>query len=1555
MQLNAGSGRIGGANAGEGNLISGNANNGVSLNIQTTGGASPVFVSTSSNYFVEGNLIGLNAGGTAALPNGAGGISVVTANHTIGGLAVGAGNVIAGNGTFGINLTGTTSVTPAVVATGNTIVGNRIGTNPAGTTAIANGGSGIGINNSANSNVIGGTAPGSRNLISGNGANGAFSVGVNMFNSHHNTVQGNLIGTNADGSAALPNANGGIEINNSNDNLVGGTTAAARNIISGNGSSTGQPGNAADGVGMFGTSANNQVQGNFIGTDVTGTSALANASDGVLINATGAGNVIGSALSGSPDPGAANTIAFNAVNGVGLSGSPSGVAIRGNSIFSNGSLGIDLGRGGVTANDGLDADTGPNGFQNFPVLGDVHSDGTVSGTLHSTPSTTFELDFYANLACETNGFGEGRRYLGSGSVGTDAGGNATFEFSMAPPAGSEVITVTATAAGGTSEFSACATPSANGQFVVTSTGDSGAGSLRQAMLDANAGSSLSTITFNISGSGPFTIQPATPLPTLTQPVTIDGFTQPGSSPNTAAIGTNAVMQIVVRGPGGSGTGFILSGGHSTIRGLVINGFTGGSAIVLFGATGNNTIEGNFIGTDATGTAAVPNGSGIASQSPDNLIGGVSLASRNLISGNSNQGALTLAFHTNGVITSIGSGTMFKNNLIGTAASGMTALPNNGGGLTMSAPNIVVGGTTAAERNVISGNGNTGISAFANVFTPGGGAPPVVVSAPSGLIVQGNFIGTTADGLARLPNNNGGVSANGPNTTIGGSAGTTPGGACTGACNLISGNFGTGVSLGNSFENNSTSPFLGTLFASATNSVIEGNYIGVDVNGNAPAAGTMGNSSQGVFVSAPGAQIGGGSPQSRNVISGNGSGNGSGISIGNSTVNGTTTVVANGEGTVVRGNYIGLNAAGTTAVPNNTGINLSVPNVRIGGTNAADRNVISGNQQWGINSFASTFNPGGGAPLVVLSRPHGLIVQGNYIGTTPDGLAAIGNSSSGINLNGAATIGGGTGTTPGGACTGACNLISGNGGNGLSLNHHTDNATSLTSAANSVIEGNYVGVNVSGTAALGNLGGGIQLGAADIHIGGGSPATRNVIGGNSLNNGQGINVGFNAFGSTLVGSAERAIIRGNYIGLRADGTGAIPNVNGINVSAPNVRIGGTTASDRNVISGNLQSGVNSFAAVPFNSNTPVAYPTGLIVQGNYIGTSPSGMSAMSNGGTGIGVSGGNAIIGGTTNVTVGGPCTGACNLVSGNGQQGISVSHSFDYISGTLWASAAGTTVAGNYVGLDVLGAAPIPNSANGINVNSPMVLVGGGTPEERNLVAGNTGQGISLGVDFTQSQVVVGTGGTSTISGNWVGFNAAGTAAFPNGQGGIGSGVPNVTIGGPNPGDGNVVIAGSFGSGINLYRSMFNEVLIERRRLQHGPEQLHRHQPGRHRAHGHGRQRREHSERSEQHSEQRDCRQRHHLAGGVCHRPEHRGPLRDRQHRAGQLHRHECRRRPRARQYRFRHLPRRLRQHHWRRERCGSQCNRRQPQFGRQHRHLPVRAWHHERQHRAGQLHRRRP
>ena len=118
--------------------------------------------------------------------------------------------------------------------------------------------------------------------------------------SHHNIVNANRIGTNANGTAALPNANGGIEINNSNNNLVGGTTADARNIISGNGSNAGQPGNQADGVGLFGTSTNNLIQGNFIGTDITGTAIVANTGSGVGVFNAASATTIGGAVPGAP-------------------------------------------------------------------------------------------------------------------------------------------------------------------------------------------------------------------------------------------------------------------------------------------------------------------------------------------------------------------------------------------------------------------------------------------------------------------------------------------------------------------------------------------------------------------------------------------------------------------------------------------------------------------------------------------------------------------------------------------------------------------------------------------------------------------------------------------------------------------------------------------------------------------------------------------------------------------------------------------------------------------------------------------------------------------------------------------------------------------------------------------------------------------------------------------------------------------------------------------------------------------------------------------------------
>ena len=153
------------------------------------------------------------------------------------------------------------------------------------------------------------------------------------------------------------------------------------------------------------------------------------------------------------------------------------------------------------------------------------------------------------------------------------------------------------------------------------------------MNEANQTPAADTIVFNIPGVGVKTIMAPTSLPAMTTPVTIDGYTQPGSSPNTSAVGSNAILLIEVSGPGGffnNTDGFNLSGGGSTVRGLVINLFRNG----IFIATGNNTITGNHIGTNDAGTVAARNSTGVTIISGNNIIGGTTPEARNVISGNS---------------------------------------------------------------------------------------------------------------------------------------------------------------------------------------------------------------------------------------------------------------------------------------------------------------------------------------------------------------------------------------------------------------------------------------------------------------------------------------------------------------------------------------------------------------------------------------------------------------------------------------------------------------------------------------------------------------------------------------------------------------------------------------------------------------------------------------------------------------------------------------------------------------------------------------------------------
>jgi hypothetical protein len=393
-----------------------------------------------------------------------------------------------------------------------------------------------------------------------------------------------------------------------------------------------------------------------------------------------------------------------------------------------------------------------------------------------------------------------------------------------------------------------------GTFTVTNTNDSGAGSLRQAILDANAAAGADTIAFNIVGSGVHTIALATSLPAISQPLTIDGYTQSGSSVNTqdTTQGLNTVLMIEIDGgaTGNSSVCLDVAAADVTIRGLVVHS-CGAAGIRLQNSATNTVIEGNFLGTDPAGmTAPSPSNfpqAHIAGNAPVNpRIGGTTPAARNLISGAHDK----IAFEPVGGA----SGALIQGNLIGTDKTGTGGLANNGTGLTLTrVVNCTIGGGTAAARNVISGNGTTGIEL--------GGTPS------SGVVIAGNYIGVDVTGTAKLGNFNQGISIGSPDVTIGG--------ATPGSGNVISNNGGIGIVLGSSGTTHDV--------------VVQGNYIGTDASGTA----AMGNGDRGIHVGGPNQTIGGIGPGEANIIA-------------NTRKNGATgdgVYLPFSQGNVVRGNSI----------------------------------------------------------------------------------------------------------------------------------------------------------------------------------------------------------------------------------------------------------------------------------------------------------------------------------------------------------------------------------------------------------------------------------------------------------------------------------------------------------------------------------------------------------------------------------------------------------------------------------------------------------------------------
>ncbi len=364
------------------------------------------------------------------------GLTLTSANSTIRGLIINQFN------SDGIVLTG-------VLSSSNSIAGNYIGTDASGTRDLGNTQNGVHIRSGASSNVLGGTIAGSRNIVSGNNNAG---IHITATSTISNRLEGNFIGTDVIGMAPLGNTVAGVIIDNSATNTtIGGSASGARNLISAN---------LGDGVSMSDSSTrNNAVLGNYIGTNITGAVAvgMGNGDAGIDIRLNASDTSIGNfAAAGF------NRIAGNGSHGIDIISGTNNF-ILGNEIYANGGLGIQLSGGPenpffVTANDALDADSGPNSLQNYPVLQSVQTTGSfvrIRGTLNSTVASTFFIFYFASAAADASGHGEAERYLGVQAVVTHpitGDADLTFVLNTSLAAG-EVVTATASSLGASSNTS----------------------------------------------------------------------------------------------------------------------------------------------------------------------------------------------------------------------------------------------------------------------------------------------------------------------------------------------------------------------------------------------------------------------------------------------------------------------------------------------------------------------------------------------------------------------------------------------------------------------------------------------------------------------------------------------------------------------------------------------------------------------------------------------------------------------------------------------------------------------------------------------------------------------------------------------------------------------------------------------------------------------------------------------------------------------------------------------------------------------------------------------
>ncbi|MCA9063465.1 MAG: hypothetical protein KDA96_10410, partial [Planctomycetaceae bacterium] len=575
---------IGGSDATDRNLISGNEHVGVII-------ADVVATSYTDGTVIQGNFIGTDISGSIDLGNTSRGIDLSRDFYTqVGGTGPHAGNLISGNGSHGgiwINGAGDQF---------NRLEGNVIGLDATGTVAIGNNLNGVYVTSS--SNLIGGTSVGSGNVISGN-VTGIVLNTLNGTRPDNNIIQGNLLGTDITGTVAIGNSNYGIALDGGSANLIGGTTAAARNVISGN---------AWSGVLLNSNDTfNNTISGNYIGTDISGTLDLGNLINGIAIYDSGANTIGGDAA------GEGNLISGN------LS---SGVYVQGNGAASGQ---VGWWRGNNNPNDAL-------GLNNATLQNGVTYTTGVTGTANSAFSLD-GVDDYITVA-------------DSASLDTTA-----------------AVTLDA--------WVKLDTLPASFASVVQKTG----GSLRNYYLGINNAGGLHLSYYNASAAN-------VNINDLTSPITLNQWNHIAGVIDTVA----GVMRVYLNGQevASQATNGSLVANNELVQlgsttfdgaldevGIYNRALTAAEIADIYNAAGTgkagNTLQGNLIGTDVTGTAAIGNATGVYLSSAWGVtIGGDTAAARNVISGNT----------TNGIVVNASHWVTIQGNYIGVDITGSVALANS---------------------------------------------------------------------------------------------------------------------------------------------------------------------------------------------------------------------------------------------------------------------------------------------------------------------------------------------------------------------------------------------------------------------------------------------------------------------------------------------------------------------------------------------------------------------------------------------------------------------------------------------------------------------------------------------------------------------------------------------------------------------------------------------------------------------------------------------------------------------------------------------------------------